>query len=67
MKRQFHGTINELKTITYQCYRGGQWTRHPNGVNTFRALDGSGVHWSETKKTIWFDGPQRPRVVSSSN
>lgn len=35
----------------------GEWEAQPNGVWTLRCRDRAGMHWSETKGTVWFDGP----------
>ena len=35
----------------------GEWQEQPNRVWKFRCRDKAGVLWSETKGTIWFDGP----------
>ncbi len=35
----------------------GEWEQQPNGVWKFKCSDRAGMLWSETKGTIWYDGP----------
>lgn len=35
----------------------GTWEPEPNGVFMLRTNCGVNMHWSSTKKTVWFDGP----------
>ena len=37
------------------------WTKQPNGVWILRCHDGSNLHWSSTKGTLWCDGPEEAR------
>ena len=57
----FHGSLDELKERLLSLNLDGEWEAKPNGVHKFRCTDRAGLLWSETKGTIWFDGPEAPR------
>jgi predicted nucleotide-binding protein len=44
----------------------GQWEGLPNGVWKLRCRDRSGLNWSETKGTLWFDGPPSEKAALES-
>lgn len=54
---QFHGTLDELKDRLLPLDLEGEWLGLPNGVWKLKCKDKAGLNWSETKGTIWFDGP----------
>lgn len=58
MQMKFHGSHQELRDKLLPLDLEGDWEAQPNGVWKFRCRDRSGVNWSETKGTIWFDGPE---------
>lgn len=57
MTLRFHGTHQELKDKLLPLDLDGEWEAQPHGVWKFRCRDRGGLLWSETKGTIWFDGP----------
>jgi predicted nucleotide-binding protein len=57
MAVRFVGKIQELKDRLRPLDLDGNWEALPNRVWRFRCRDPAGVNWSETKGTIWFDGP----------
>ena len=57
MGQKFHGDFSELRDRLLPLGLEGEWEEQPNGVHKFRCKDRAGVLWSETKGTIWFDGP----------
>jgi len=58
MGDKFHGTHQELKDKLLLLGLDGEWEEQPNGVHKFKCRDRAGVLWSQTKGTIWFDGPK---------
>lgn len=58
MINKFHGSQEELRDRLLPLNLDGDWEAHPNGVWKFKCRDRSGLNWSETKGTIWFDGPE---------
>jgi hypothetical protein len=56
-KLRYQGTIEELRRLTWFAEVKGRWKPQPNGVWRFGCRDGSGMNWSSTRGTIWFDGP----------
>ena len=56
MTQKFHGDLDDLKRLVKSLDIDGAWQPRPHGVWTFRCRDRSGLHWSETKGTVWFDG-----------
>jgi predicted nucleotide-binding protein len=57
MAPKFHGTLQELKDKLLPLDLQGEWQEQPNNVWKLRCKDRSGLLWSETKGTVWFDGP----------
>src|SRR5215469_1027236 len=56
-KLRFRGSLEALEARLNPLGLGGEWTPKPNGVWILRCEDGSGLSWSETRGTVWFDGP----------
>jgi predicted nucleotide-binding protein len=54
---KFHGSLDDLKDKLLPLDLDGDWEPQPNGVWKLRCRDRSGLLWSETKGTVWFDGP----------
>ncbi|MBA4767513.1 MAG: nucleotide-binding protein [Porphyrobacter sp.] len=54
---KFHGTHQELRDKLLPLDLDGDWEPQPNSVWKFKCRDRSGLLWSETKGTLWFDGP----------
>ncbi len=59
----FHGPLEEFKEAVTRAGYEGDWEQKPNNCWRFRARDRSGVNWSETKGTIWFDGPEPAKTL----
>lgn len=57
MSTKFNGSLEELKAKLAALDLGGEWESQPNGVFKLRTKDRAGLLWSQTKGTIWFDGP----------
>ena len=57
MTAKFHGSHQELKDRLVALSLDGEWEEQPNGVLKFKCRDRASVLWSQTKGTIWFDGP----------
>jgi predicted nucleotide-binding protein len=57
MHARFHGTFQQLKDLLLPLDLDGDWEEQPNRIWKFRCRDRAGVLWSETKGTVWFDGP----------
>ncbi len=57
MSAKFYGTLDALKDRLLPLNLDGEWQEQPNQVWKFRCRDKAGLLWSETKGTIWFDGP----------
>src|ERR1700761_2513875 len=53
----FNGSIEDLKQRISPLALDGTWEQQPNGVGKFRCSNRAGMLWSETKGTIWYDGP----------
>jgi hypothetical protein len=66
MSGKFHGSLSELKEKLAPLCLGGEWKELTNGVHKFHCKDNAGVLWSETKGTIWFDGPAPARATLTS-
>lgn len=54
MNKQFGGKRKALKAMLKAHGIVGRWTREPNDAHMLRCDDGSGLHWSKTRGTIWF-------------
>jgi predicted nucleotide-binding protein len=57
MPLRFTGSLQDLKDRLLPLDLDGDWEAQPNGVWKLRCRDRAGMLWSETKGTIWFDGP----------
>ena len=57
MPAKFHGTLQELKERLAPLALEGEWEEQPNGVWKFKSKDRAGLLWSQTKGTVWCDGP----------
>jgi Predicted nucleotide-binding protein containing TIR-like domain len=57
MALRFHGELQELKDRLLPLDLDGDWESMANSVWKFKCRDRSGLLWSQTKGTIWFDGP----------
>lgn len=57
MAPKFYGSFEQLKDRLLPLDLDGEWQEQPNQVRKFKCRDKAGVLWSETKGTIWFDGP----------
>jgi hypothetical protein len=66
MAIKFYGAFQELKDRLLPLDLQGEWEGQPNGVWKFRCKDKAGLLWSETKGTIWFDGPPAAKVALSA-
>jgi predicted nucleotide-binding protein len=66
MPIKFLGTLQELKDRLLPLDLDGNWEPQPNGVWKFKCRDHSGLLWSETKGTVWFDGPRPVREALSN-
>ena len=60
MSRKFAGTLQQLQDQLLLAGLDGEWRQQPNKVWRFVCRDGAGLNWSETKGTMWFDGPPSP-------
>ena len=58
VNQKFHGTFDELRSKLSALGIDGEWEDQPNRVRKFKCKDRAGVLWSETKGTIWYDGPE---------
>jgi hypothetical protein len=56
MTIRFHGTLPQLVEVMARSGIRGEWEQEPNGVVMMRCANGANVHWSTTRKTLWFDG-----------
>jgi predicted nucleotide-binding protein len=61
MSPKFFGTRQELEDRLLPLDLEGEWQQQPNGVWKFKCKDKAGLLWSETKGTVWYDGPQAQR------
>lgn len=59
---KFHGEYRELKELMQMLDLQGTWAEEPHGVVRFCCPDGSSMHWSTTKGTVWVDGPSAPMM-----
>lgn len=60
MTLRFHGALQDLKDRILPLDLDGEWEAPSNGVWKFKCRDRSGLLWSETKGTLWCDGPGTP-------
>jgi predicted nucleotide-binding protein len=63
MSMKFHGSLQELKDKLIALNLVGDWESQPNGVWKLKCKDKSGLLWSETKGTLWFDGALPARTT----
>lgn len=63
---KFHGDLDSLKDKLLPLDLDGEWEPQPHGVWKFKCRDRAGLLWSETKGTVWFDGPQGPKTALSN-
>jgi predicted nucleotide-binding protein len=63
---KFHGNINDLQDRLAPLALPGHWQELPHGVHKFLCKDKAGLNWSETKGTVWFDGPGPVRALLES-
>lgn len=61
-----HGTLEELKSAVERAGYIGEWQEKPNNCWRFVAKNRSGLNWSKSKGTIWFDGPDSTKEELSS-
>lgn len=54
----FTGSIDDLKAAVETTGIDGNWEEKPNKCWRFASRDRSGLNWSSTKGTVWFDGPE---------
>lgn len=66
MTLKFHGSLQQLKDRILPLDLEGEWEGQPNGTWKLKCRDRSGLLWSETKGTIWFDGPVQQKGALSS-
>jgi hypothetical protein len=59
---RFPGSLQELMQVLTGLGISGDWQEEPNRVWQFRCPDSAGLHWSETKGTVWFDGPAETKA-----
>ena len=57
----FHGSIDDLKALVDATELPGSWEQKPNQCWKFTGKDRAGLNWSETKGTLWFDGPSEAK------
>jgi len=63
MSSKWFGSYQELKDRLLLVGLGGEWREQPNKVWRFVCADGAGLNWSETKGTLWFDGPPLAKAI----
>jgi predicted nucleotide-binding protein len=63
MTLKFHGSLDDLKDKLLPLDLDGDWEEQPNSVWKLKCRDRSGLLWSQTKGTLWFDGPPTPKDV----
>ncbi len=54
---KYNGDIEGLRVLVASLGHEGEWTPGANEVWRFVRSDRGGMNWSETKGTLWFDGP----------
>jgi predicted nucleotide-binding protein len=62
-KLRFKGSRSALMARLKPLALRGEWSAQPNGIWILRCEDRAGLSWSETKGTMWFDGPLLPRAL----
>jgi predicted nucleotide-binding protein len=66
MAAKFHGSLEDLKDRLLPLDLDGDWEVQPNGIHKFKCKDRSGLLWSRTKGTVWFDGPAPQKEMLAS-
>jgi predicted nucleotide-binding protein len=66
MAIKFYGALQELKDRLLPLDLQGEWEGQPNSVWKFKCKDKAGLLWSETKGTVWFDGPPAAKAALSA-
>lgn len=66
MGQKYHGSLQDLKDHLLPLDLDGEWEEQPNGVWKLKCKDRSGLLWSQTKGTIWFDGPEPSKSLLAS-
>src|SRR5262249_4658413 len=61
MGSKFHGDLKDLQGKLAPLNLMGEWRSLPNVVHKFVCKDKAGLNWSETKGTVWYDGPDPAR------
>lgn len=57
MSLKFLGQLQDLKDRILPLDLDAEWEEQPNRVWKLKCRDRSGMLWSQTKGTVWFDGP----------
>lgn len=60
---RFLGSLQELQDRLLPLDLDGEWEALANGVHKIRCRDRAGLNWSETKGTLWFDGPDPAKTA----
>lgn len=58
----FHDSIDELKETIAAAGISGEWQAKPNNCWRLVLKNRSGLNWSSSKGTIWFDGPNEAKA-----
>lgn len=53
---RFFGSLDQLKDALLPLDLEGEWLEQQNGVWKLKCEDRSGLLWSSTRGTIWFEG-----------
>jgi hypothetical protein len=61
MTHKFYGGLAAFQARLLPLHLEGEWQEHPNGVWRHNCKDKSGLLWSESTGTIWYDGPKAQR------
>lgn len=62
----FNGTLEDLKAAVAATGIDGAWEDKPNKCWKYTTRERAGLNWSETKGTVWFDGPAESRAAFSA-
>jgi hypothetical protein len=62
-KKKFLGSLQDLMHLLTRLGLHGDWNAEPSRVWQFRCPDKAGMHWSESKGTVWFDGPGEAKAA----
>ena len=57
MPPKFHGSLQEFKDKLLPLDLQGEWQEQPNSVWKLKCKDRAGLLWSQTRGTVWYDGP----------